>query len=226
VIGGAYFKFIPADLRDPGAGPITDLDDSPLAAGSVSGLRLGHRSGATDYGQGTQNGLGSWVPVPQTADTDLRAQAEALRLTGFYRPEDIDIDRHALADGRVEFCGNNTGNEPDDQYFGEVVCIIDGTVAESAANTAATGSSTRTARPSPTCSVPTTTTCGPASPTGATRTCWVTAASASRPSTTSKRSGPAGNPPSRRRARLQTATDSASAAVSERGTSRTLVVNR
>lgn len=136
VIGGAYFKFIPATLRDPGAGPVTELEDSPLAAGSVFGLRLGRRSGATDYGQGTQNGLGSWVPIPQTADTDLRAQAQALRLTGFYRPEDIDIDRRALADDRVEFCANNTGNEPDDQYFGEVVCITDGTLTSSAANTA------------------------------------------------------------------------------------------
>jgi hypothetical protein len=127
VTGGAYYKFIPATLRDPDAGPIAELADSPLAAGSVYGLRLGRRSGATDYGQGTQNGLGSWVPIPQTADTDLRAQAEALRLTGFYRPEDFDVDRRALADDRVEFCANNTGNEPDDQYFGEVICITDGT---------------------------------------------------------------------------------------------------
>jgi hypothetical protein len=121
VIGGAYYKFIPAALRDPGAGPIAELGDSPLAAGSVFGLRLGRRSGGTDFGQGTQSGLGSWVPIPQTADTDLRAQAVALRLTGLYRPEDIDIDGRALADDRVEFCANNTGNEPDDQYFGEAV---------------------------------------------------------------------------------------------------------
>ncbi len=57
-------------------------------------------------------------------------------MTGFYRPEDFDVDRRALADDRVEFCANNTGNEPDDQYFGEVICITDGTLTASAANSA------------------------------------------------------------------------------------------
>ena len=58
--GGAYFKFIPASLRDPSAGPIAGLGDSPYAAaGTIYGLRLGKRSGNTDYGQGTQYGLGT-----------------------------------------------------------------------------------------------------------------------------------------------------------------------
>ena len=46
--GGAYFKFIPATLRNPAAPTITNLADSPLVAGSVYGLRLGLRSSATD----------------------------------------------------------------------------------------------------------------------------------------------------------------------------------
>ena len=31
--------------------------------------------------------------------------------TGYYRPEDIDLDPVALAAGNVRFCGNNTGDE-------------------------------------------------------------------------------------------------------------------
>ena len=57
--GGAYFKFVPSTLRNPNTGPITDLSASPLASGSVYGLRLGKRSGNTDYGQGTEFGLGT-----------------------------------------------------------------------------------------------------------------------------------------------------------------------
>ena len=135
-IGGAFFKFIPATPRDPGAGPIASLAESPLVAGTLHGLRLGRRSGGTDYGQGTQNGLGTWITIPPAPDPDLRAQAEALRLTGFYRPEDIDIDTRQLDSQRVRWCANNTGNEPDDQYFGEAVCVTDGTLTEAAANTA------------------------------------------------------------------------------------------
>jgi hypothetical protein len=133
--GGAYFKFLPSTLRDPSAGPITSLSQSPLASGSVYGLRLGLRSGGTDDGQGTQTGFGTWVPVTTTPDADLRAAAATLKLTGYYRPEDIDIDRTALAEGRVRWCGNNTGNESDDQNYGETICLTDGTLAEATATT-------------------------------------------------------------------------------------------
>jgi secreted PhoX family phosphatase len=136
VEGGAYFKFIPATLRDPGAGGITTLADSPYAvSGSLYGLRLGLRAGATDYGQGTEYGLGAWVPIPAAADPDLRAAAAALHLTGYYRPEDADIDQAAEAKGLVRFCANNTGNEPDDQLWGEVICISDGTLTQAGSNT-------------------------------------------------------------------------------------------
>src|SRR5262249_47193583 len=60
--GGAYFKFTPASPWT--GGPISDLAQSPLAAGSVYGLRLGRRSSNTDYGQGANTGLGTWVPIP------------------------------------------------------------------------------------------------------------------------------------------------------------------
>jgi secreted PhoX family phosphatase len=32
-------------------------------------------------------------------------------------------------------CANNTGNEPDDQLWGETICISDGTLAQAGANT-------------------------------------------------------------------------------------------
>jgi secreted PhoX family phosphatase len=134
--GGAYFKFIPTHLYDPATGPITDLADSPFAGGgSIYGLRLGKRSN-TDYGQGTEFGLGNWIQVPAAADPDLRAQAAALKLTGYYRPEDLDLDPVAVAAGKVRWCANNTGNEATDHLWGEMICLSDGTLAEAATNAA------------------------------------------------------------------------------------------
>lgn len=133
--GGAYFKFVPTTPYAGGA-PIHDLAQSPLASGQVFGLRLGLRSGGTDYGQGTQTGKGTWVPVPGADNANLRAQAAALKLTGYYRPEDIAIDAGALAAGNVRFCGNNTGNEGSDNNYGETICVTDGTLADATAGTA------------------------------------------------------------------------------------------
>jgi hypothetical protein len=136
VPGGAYFKFIPTSLRDPNAGPIADLADSPLVAGSVYGLRLGLRSGGTDFGQGTNLGLGTWVPIPAAPEPDLRQATADLHLTGYYRPEDLSLDLASLFGGQVRWCGNNTGNEATDHLWGEAVCLTDGSLAEAAANTA------------------------------------------------------------------------------------------
>jgi hypothetical protein len=119
-----------------GGAPISDLSQSPLASGSVYGLRLGKRSGNTDYGQGANTGLGTWVAITPSVNADLRAAAAALKLTGYYRPEDADIDRVAEAEGIVRFCANNTGNEGQDRNFGETICLTDGTLAEALANTA------------------------------------------------------------------------------------------
>jgi hypothetical protein len=63
-------------------------------------------------------------------------RSAALKLTGYYRPEDADIDRAADAEGRVRFCANNTGNESQDKNFGETVCLTDATLAEALGNTA------------------------------------------------------------------------------------------
>jgi secreted PhoX family phosphatase len=133
--GGAYFKFIPAALW-AGGGAINNLADSPLASGKVYGLRLGKRSGNTDYGQGTNTGLGTWVEIAAADVGDLRAAAKNLKLTGYYRPEDADIDRNSLAHGKVRFCANNTGNELTDRTWGETICVTDASLDEAAANTA------------------------------------------------------------------------------------------
>lgn len=133
--GGAYFKFVPTVLWRSGA-HITSLAQSPLRQGKVYGLRLGKRSDNTDYGQGSNTGLGSWIQIPRASTANLRAAAASLKLTGYYRPEDMDIDRAALDEGGVRFCGNNTGNESNDRNWGETVCITDGTFAEAAANSA------------------------------------------------------------------------------------------
>jgi len=133
--GGAYFKYIP-NSPWPG-GTISDLSQSPLTSGKVYGLRLGKRSGNTDYGQGTQTGLGVWVAIPNNGNNEnLRTHAATLKLTGYYRPEDNEVDPEALAHGFVRFCGNNTGNESNDKNWGETICMTDGLLTEATANIA------------------------------------------------------------------------------------------
>jgi secreted PhoX family phosphatase len=143
--GGGYFKFIPSTLWTGGA-PITNLDNSPLAAGRVFGLRLGRNSGNTDIGAATHSGRGNWVEVVEgqvigsttIGRSNLRAAATALKLTTGYRPEDQDIDKGALAGGKVRICGTNTGQDTTattangENNFGETFCFTDGTVATSA----------------------------------------------------------------------------------------------
>ncbi len=134
--GGSYFKFVPSTLRDANAGPIASLADSPLVSGTVYGMRIGHRSGNTDYGWGTETGQGTWVQMATTADADLRALAATAHLTAYYRPEDLAFDGALYAAGSVKFCGNNTGNEASGHTWGNTICVTDGTFAQAAANSA------------------------------------------------------------------------------------------
>src|SRR5262245_18360167 len=124
-VGGAYFKFIPSTPY-PGPNSITNLSQSPLAAGKVYGLRLGRNSGGTDNGQGTNSGLGTWVEITNSNNANLRALTATFRLTGYYRPEDAEIDLDALSRGLVRFCADNTGNEDADHTWGETICVTDG----------------------------------------------------------------------------------------------------
>lgn len=140
--GGAIVKFIPSALWAGGA-PISDLSQSPLTDGTLWGMRIGRNGGNTDFGQGNEFGRGVWVQMQTSSDqapTNLRSQALALKLTSYYRPEDMFVDLEALESGDVRFCGTNTGQdiEGQDNHFGEVYCITDGTVAEAAGITTTT----------------------------------------------------------------------------------------
>lgn len=134
--GGALVKFIPATPWVSGASAITSLEQSPWTAGSLYGFRAGRNGGNTDVGQANEYGRGVWVEIAGAAPINLRAAASALKLTAYYRPEDMSVDQEALADGNVRFCGTNTGQDiPDttpngDNHWGEVYCVTDGTVAE------------------------------------------------------------------------------------------------
>jgi hypothetical protein len=125
--GGAYYKFVPTNPWTGGA-PITSLDQSPYASGTVYALRVGQGS---NFGQGFSYGIGSWQPLAGASGAKLQPLAVAAKATGYYRPEDIDIDTNALAAGNVRFCGNNTGRDSA-RYFGETMCFTDGTLAASA----------------------------------------------------------------------------------------------
>ncbi|MDP9239795.1 MAG: hypothetical protein M3O55_04035 [Actinomycetota bacterium] len=123
---GSYYKFIPSS---PWTGaPVTSLAASPLASGHVFGLQVGQGS---NTGPGMSYGDGVWVPL---AAGQLRPQASAAHLTGYYRPEDLNLDEGLLASGGVRFCGNNTGRE-EAHYYGETICVRDGTLASALGGT-------------------------------------------------------------------------------------------
>ncbi|HZO97127.1 MAG TPA: alkaline phosphatase PhoX [Gaiellaceae bacterium] len=122
--GGAYYKFVPSTPWAGGA-PITSLDRSPYSSGTVYGLRVGQGG---NFGQGFSYGTGTWQALTSTPGRELRPLAAGAKLTGYYRPEDVALDEAALAAGEVRFCANNTGRDGA-RYFGETICVTDGTVA-------------------------------------------------------------------------------------------------
>jgi hypothetical protein len=129
--GDAYFKFIPTHPFT-GTHAITNLSQSPYVSGEVYGMRVGL---STNYGQGREFGFAQWVPLPHASDPDLEGEGLAAGLTGYYRPEDADLDPIALGHGLVRLCSTNTGDETNHLY-GQVICITDGTVQDAEANTA------------------------------------------------------------------------------------------
>ena len=140
--GGAIYKFVPQFAYSSGA-VITDASASPLASGQIYGLHVGSSG---DYGQGTEIGQGVWVPIDEPAFTDvngnvaLRNAQAALKLTGYYRPEDMDIDPIARANDEVRVCWANTGRmsngggsaEETGAIYGEVMCLTDAPDASAA----------------------------------------------------------------------------------------------
>ncbi|MCU1501214.1 MAG: hypothetical protein JWM12_568 [Ilumatobacteraceae bacterium] len=121
--GGAYYKFVPSTPWTGGA-PITELTQSPLASGTVYGLRIGQGS---NFGQGFSYGTGTWQSLTSSGGS-LRALAGPAQLTGYYRPEDMDLDAAALAAGNSRMCMNNTGRDTA-RYWGETICLTDGPIA-------------------------------------------------------------------------------------------------
>jgi secreted PhoX family phosphatase len=121
--GGAIFKFVPATPR-VATGEIGSLVDSPLAAGSVYAMQVSCRDSTQQYGQGCEIGNAAWVAVNAAT---ARGDANTNGATGYYRPEDLEMDPvfkdEANADA-VRFCWNNTGNE-DGKNYAEVVCGVD-----------------------------------------------------------------------------------------------------
>lgn len=122
--GGAYFKFVPTTPWVAGSAAIASLDQSPYASGSVFGLRIGQGS---NFGQGFSYGTGTWQPLSPTAGAQLRPLATTAKLTGYYRPEDMDLDSHAIDAGQARMCMNNTGRDAA-HYDGETVCLTDGPI--------------------------------------------------------------------------------------------------
>ncbi len=145
--GGAIYKFIPTNPYNPSLGVITDPNLSPFASGANYGMRLGTRSGNTDYGQGSEIGKGIWLSINAATYSDafgnitLGNAQNALGLTGFYRPEDMDRDPIAAKNGTIRMCWANTGRMSNGlnsaiengHNYGEILCLTD--TAETAATT-------------------------------------------------------------------------------------------
>ena len=137
--GGGIYKFIPSNPYQPWMGMITEPNLSPFASGANYGMRLGTRSDNTDYGQGSETGKGIWISVDGSSYMDadgnikLRNAQTALGLTGYYRPEDMEIDPIAIQDGLTRLCWTMTGrmtnglnSEIENGHnYGEVLCLTD-----------------------------------------------------------------------------------------------------
>jgi len=134
--GDSYFKFIPSTLWTPGDPPITGLDQSPYAGGGTwYGLRVGGGSPFTGYGQGREFGLAHWVQLAGGNNPNLEQQGLDAGLTGYYRPEDMQLDLGAVSRGFARACSPDTGDETHHLY-GQVVCFTDGSLSQAANNTA------------------------------------------------------------------------------------------
>ena len=137
--GGGIYKFVPA-VPFTGGGPITVPAQSPLATGTVYGLRVA-AAGSSNWGQGAEIGRGAWTAVNLAGGNILDASGNIIlrnaqllqRFTGYYRPEDMDIDPIAAADGVFRACWANTGRASHSggssveisAVWGEVMCLTE-----------------------------------------------------------------------------------------------------
>jgi len=137
--GGAIYKFVPA-VPFAGGAPITVPAMSPLVSGSVYGLRVA-AAGSSNWGQGAEIGKGAWTlvnlaaagVVDATGNVILRNAQLLQKFTGSYRPEDMDIDPVARANGVFRACWANTGRlshaggstVENAAVYGEVMCLTE-----------------------------------------------------------------------------------------------------
>lgn len=117
--GGAMFKFVPAVPRIS-SGPVGSLSESPLAAGNVYVLQVSCQNSTQQFGQGCEIGNGAWINV---SAANARADANLVGATGYYRPEDLELDDMFAGPG-ARFCWTNTGLAEGGNY-GEVLCGVD-----------------------------------------------------------------------------------------------------
>ncbi|HKE85750.1 MAG TPA: alkaline phosphatase PhoX [Vicinamibacterales bacterium] len=137
--GGGIYKFVPS-IPFQGNGPITVPAQSPLAAGTVYGLRVA-ASGSSNWGQGAETGYGAWVKVDLAGANVVDANGNIIlrnaqllqKFTGYYRPEDMDIDPIALEDGVFRACWANTGRMShtdsslveNSGVLAEIMCLVE-----------------------------------------------------------------------------------------------------
>ena len=113
--GGGIYKFVPT-FPFAGGGPINVASASPLDSGKVYGLRVA-ASKSSNWGQGAETGAGAWVAVnlanagvvDANGNILLRNAQLVQKFTGYYRPEDMDVDPIAKDKGVFRACWANTG---------------------------------------------------------------------------------------------------------------------
>jgi secreted PhoX family phosphatase len=113
--GGGIYKFVPT-FPFAGGGPIAVPSASPLDSGKVYGLRVA-ASKSSNWGQGAETGAGAWVEVGLAGAGVVDASGNILlrnaqllqKFTGYYRPEDMDVDPIAKENGVFRACWANTG---------------------------------------------------------------------------------------------------------------------
>jgi secreted PhoX family phosphatase len=139
--GGALYKFVPVNpYTGTGQPPLTQPQLSPLESGSIFGLRVA-ANGSSNWGQGAEIGQGRWVAIDTApvgiidanGNTILRNAQVLQKFTGYYRPEDMDVDPVAAADGVFRACWANTGRlnfaggsiAENSAVHGEVMCLVE-----------------------------------------------------------------------------------------------------
>jgi secreted PhoX family phosphatase len=138
-VGGGIYKFVPT-VGHQGGGPVTNPDESPLASGTIYGLRVA-ASGSANWGQGAEIGKGMWTLVDldganvvDTNDNIILRTAQVLQsFTGYYRPEDMDIDPIAAEEGVFRACWADTGRMSNgggsvvenSAVYSEIMCLVE-----------------------------------------------------------------------------------------------------